>query len=149
MPTAARLILPSMSVAPDDWRRTGQEEFLLDATLTWNNYQALSAEWEHEHCEFCFHKFLDAHYSSLHADALASAPDEQSPAGYTNLPEEGRPAGKWWICATCFNDFKEEFRWKVEEADPAAWPYERPEPTARPTAADFNRPDGRFLPRPE
>lgn len=81
--------------------------------------------------------------------------DQQVAAGYTNIEEAGRPAGKWWICEQCFGDFREEFRWTVADSDPDAWPYHRPEPGQRPTAGEYDqsrmveRPDGRWLKRPE
>jgi hypothetical protein len=127
----------------------GQENYLRGATLTWKNYQALSAEWEHEHCEFCFHKFLDPNYSPAHAQALRDHPEKQDSAGYTNLEDPGRPAGKWWICERCFADFEEEFGWNMIQTDPAAWPYPGVEPKLRPLAADFERPEGPWLTRPE
>jgi hypothetical protein len=138
----------AMAAAGDDWRRTGQEEYLAGARLTWKNYQPLSAQWEHEHCEFCWHKFLDPHYSPADKELLEREPDAQSAAGYTNLADEGRPAGKWWICEGCFADFKEEFGWTVVQTDPDAWPYDGPEPEHRFASADYTPPDG-LLPRPE
>src|SRR4051794_3419289 len=54
----------------DDWRRQEQEEYLRGATLTLRRYQAQSAGWEHEHCEFCWAKFMDGDYSSAAAEAL-------------------------------------------------------------------------------
>jgi hypothetical protein len=138
-----------VSAAPDDWRRMGQEDYLHDAELTWKNYQALSAEWEHEHCVFCFRKFLDPNYSPMHEEALRSHPEKRDAAGYTTSASEDRPPGKWWICKRCFADFNEEFGWSVIETDPDAWPYSGPEPKPRPTAADYQRPDGRWLKRPD
>ena len=123
--------------AADDWRRMGQEQYLPGVTLTWKRYQALRADWEHEHCVFCFHKFLDPAYSPSHAETLRDKPDDCSDAGYTNVGEPDRPAGEWWICAQCFADFNDEFGWHVVETEPDAWPYRTAEPTSRPTAADY------------
>jgi hypothetical protein len=63
-------------VPPDDWRRTGQEDYLGGVRLTWKRYQALTAQWEHEHCAFCWQKFLDANYSELHRQWLEKHPEE-------------------------------------------------------------------------
>jgi hypothetical protein len=133
----------------------GQESYLRGAALTWKNYRALSPEWEHEHCEFCFHKFLDPHYSPLHAQALSQEPENHSSAGYTNVEAPEVPAGKWWICETCFEHFRDEFGWSVVATDSDAWPYSTPEPKHRPTADDYDAsrlvegPNGRWLNRPD
>ena len=138
-----------MSPSDDDWRRQGQERYLHGARLTLKRYQALSAQWEHEHCEFCWHKFLDTQYSEIHRRAVEERPDLNSAEGYTNLGAQDRPAGKWWICRQCFEDFATEFEWSVVKTDPNAWPYEGAEPRQRPTAADYTPPDGPWLPRPQ
>ncbi len=138
-----------MSASEDDWRRRGQERYLQGARLTLKRYQALSAQWEHEHCVFCWHKFLDTQYSEIHRQAVEERPDLNSAEGYTNLGAQDRPAGKWWICRQCFDDFAAEFEWSVVDTDPDAWPYEGPEPKPRPTAADYTPPDGPWLPRPQ
>ncbi len=127
-----------MTAAPDDWRRMGQEGYLLGAGLTWKRYQAFSAKWEHEHCEFCFRKFMDPNYSPQAAEALRDEPEKQTDAGYTNVQAPNRPAGKWWICKQCFEDFAEEFGWTVVDSDPNAWPYDGPEPEHRPTATEID-----------
>lgn len=83
----------------------GQERYLLGAPLTWKRYQALSAEWEHEHCEFCFGTFIDRNYSLQAAETLGSGQGKGTEAGYTNVEAPDRPAGKWWICKQCFEEF--------------------------------------------
>jgi hypothetical protein len=138
-----------MGAAADDWRRTGQEEYLSGARLTWKRYQALSAQWEHEHCTFCWQKFLDANYSERHRQWLEERPDEVEPAAYTNIAGQEAPAGKWWICKRCYSDFAEEFEWVVVDGAPDSWPYEGPEPHPRPTDADYVRHEGQVLHRPE
>src|SRR4051812_45608855 len=130
----------------DDWRRRRQEEYLRGATLTLRRYQALSAGWEHEHCEFCWAKFLDASYSPEHADALTADPSLLS-EGYTEAPGGKPPAGEHWICRRCFEDFRDEFGWTVVSSDQSAWPYASPEPAQRPTAEDYDpSPSGEVRP---
>src|SRR5690554_1008124 len=80
---------------PDDWRRQGQEKYLKDIILVFRDYYAYHIGWEHDHCEFCGSKF------SLKEGDLKK--------GYST--EDGYR----WICNDCFNDFKEEFNWKVKE----------------------------------
>jgi hypothetical protein len=111
----------------DDWRRGGQEKYLLGATLTWRRYQALRKTWEHEHCEFCWAKFLDANFSRAAAEALAADP-ELLAEGYTEAPGGSLPPGEHWICRPCFEDFREEFGWTVVASDPNEWPYGPREP---------------------
>lgn len=136
-----------MRVPEDDWRRRGQEH-LRDVRLTLKRYQALSGQWEHEHCEFCWHTFLDPQYSEAHRKALEDEPDRQSAEGYTNLGDDGETPGKWWICKRCFGDFATEFGWVIVQTDPNAWPYAPPERDPRPTSADYT-PPGEWLQRPE
>ncbi|MGZ6616197.1 MAG: hypothetical protein ACXVFQ_17400 [Solirubrobacteraceae bacterium] len=127
----------------------------MGADLTWKRSRALSTEWEHEHCEFCFHKFMDPESSPHAAEALRNEPDKQSDAGYTNVEAPDRPAGKWWICKQCFADFAEELGWTVVDSDPDAWPYDGPAPEHRPTATDHDKsrwiqdPTESWLERPE
>lgn len=131
-----------MKPAPDDWRRMGQEDRLAGLTFTWKNYQAYSGNWEHDHCEFCFKKFLDPDYADWMREALADPSDEHAGAGYANIRAGDTPSGRHWVCRDCFNDFRPEFGWEVVDSDPDSWPYDTPKPNPRPTAADFD-PDAR------
>lgn len=79
--------------APDDWRRTGQEQFLLRAQLKRGPWRQYRPGWDHDHCEFCFATF--------------SAVDGDLKSGYTTLDEYR------WICESCFEDFREEFGFVV------------------------------------
>jgi hypothetical protein len=123
-----------MPAQPDDWRRMGQEDQLRGAHLTWKRYQALRVDWEHEHCVFCTRKFLDEHYSDWAAEQLRERPDQDLSAGYTTPEQDGHKAGDVWICADCFEDFRDELAWVVSDSDPEGWPYPGPEPSPRPTA---------------
>src|SRR5258705_2550182 len=107
-----------MSAASDDWRRTGQEAYLAGLPFTWKKYQAYTGDWEHDHCEFCWTKFLDPDYADWMREALASDSDGTTDAGYTNVRHEDVPAGRHWVCRRCFNDFRTEFEWTVAESDP-------------------------------
>lgn len=136
---AATPSIAGVSEAPgDDWRRTGQEDYLKGARLTWKRFQAYSGNWEHEHCVFCWKKFLDANYASWMREALESGSEEHAGHGYTTKRQGDLPAGGYWICRPCFDDFASEFEWTVEDSDPEAWPYDPPEPKPRPRAADFD-----------
>ena len=79
----------------DDWRLQGQDKYLLGKTLYFRQWKAQKQDWDHDHCEFCCDKF-----SNL-ADGLH--------VGYTTKDHY------YWICTTCYNDFKEMFGWNVIE----------------------------------
>lgn len=88
-----------MDEHPDrnDWRRTGQERFLLGVRLVHERYRERSPLWEHDHCEFCFAKFSEA-------------PGDLDRGVRTE-------DGSRWICLACFHDFRAEFRWTVAPDD--------------------------------
>lgn len=77
----------------DDWRLTGQEDWLKGVKLLFKPYQRYSATWDHDHCEFCYAKF------SLRPGDLSE--------GYTTEDQYR------WICSPCFNDFRESFGWII------------------------------------
>jgi hypothetical protein len=77
----------------DDWRRQGQERYLINKRLQNRKYVPFRSEWEHDHCEFCGVKF------SL------SERDERK--GYSTYD------GYYWICNQCFNDFCDEYHWTI------------------------------------
>jgi hypothetical protein len=74
----------------DHWRRQGQERYLFRVPLIAQIYRPYRVGWDHDHCEFCGRKF------SL-SDGLKD--------GYATSD------GYHWVCAECFEDFKEEFEW--------------------------------------
>jgi hypothetical protein len=42
-----------------DWRLQGQEKYLKGITLQGKVYEQLSPDWDHDHCDFCWAKFMD------------------------------------------------------------------------------------------
>jgi hypothetical protein len=78
-----------------DWRLQGQEKYLADVLLLKKRYRKYRADWDHDHCEFCSHKFSEQ-AGDLHD-------------GY--VTEDGYH----WICEDCYEDFKAKFRWTVKE----------------------------------
>ena len=42
-----------------DWRLTGQERFLKGKTFVKKRYTAPSPNWDHDHCAFCWTKFME------------------------------------------------------------------------------------------
>jgi len=82
---------------PDDWRRDGQEAYLSGLEFQFKKYEKKSERWNHDHCEFCFAKFME----NPNEDTL-----QQGYASNDNYR---------WICEECFNDFLPEFKWHVKE----------------------------------
>jgi len=77
----------------NDWRLTGQEEYLYNVELKKIDVQKIKRKndsW-HEHCEFCM-KIIS---------------NKNSEDAYSTINEYR------WICKKCFNDFNDKFNWKV------------------------------------
>lgn len=79
-----------------DGRIRGQATYLKGVELVRSGWVRVSPEWDHDHCEFCWSTFAEA---SVLPDALHE--------GFATLDLEH------WICPTCFDDFKEEFLWRI------------------------------------
>ena len=86
-----------MAASPDDWRLSGQEQYLAHAKLAWRTYVAKSPTSDHDHCEFCGAKFM-----------VNGAPDVLT-EGYST--EDGYR----WICKICFADFRDRFGWLSDD----------------------------------
>ena len=74
----------------DDWRLRDQAKYLRGAVFKWQSYQSPGPDWDHDHCEFCFVKFMDT-----------DAPDILRVGFVTE--------GQRWVCAACFQDFRARF----------------------------------------
>jgi hypothetical protein len=79
----------------DDWRIQSQERYLQGASLVRKQYKAPRADWDHDHCEFCWAKFSER--------------GNDLEVGYATLDE------RHWICERCFRDFQERFDWTVQD----------------------------------
>jgi hypothetical protein len=88
----------------DDWRLMGQERYLRDAVFVRKPYERANETWDHDHCEFCQRKFVEA---NAHADG-----DDSATVGYAarRLGREGQD-DYYWVCDDCFADFRERFSW--------------------------------------
>jgi hypothetical protein len=84
--------------AAKDWRLTNQERYLKGVTLVWHVYAPARSSNDHDHCEFCWAKFMQ----TAQPDTLQE--------GYST-PDRER-----WICKGCFDDFVDLFGWKVNSA---------------------------------
>jgi hypothetical protein len=84
-------------VAPDDWRRQGQERYLAARELRWTDWSPIRPDWDHDHCEFCWAKFGPADADGTdHAAGFVTADDDHH-----------------WICSECFEAFRAEFAWTL------------------------------------
>jgi hypothetical protein len=81
-----------------DWRLTDQKNYLNKVELLFSKYEARE-NWDHDHCVFCWDKFI-----STQMDGIEVLHTE----GYCTLDKYH------WICRNCFNDFKEQFDWKLK-----------------------------------
>jgi hypothetical protein len=81
-------------IADDDWRLFGQENYLQGVTLYRRVWTQTRPHWDHDHCEFCFAKFM--------------AEGGDYAEGYTTADEYH------WICVPCFADFRARFGWQVD-----------------------------------
>ena len=79
---------------PNDWRLTNQQRYLQNAEFSCAEYVAPRQGWDHDHCVFCMSKFMQGQEDTL-------------TEGYVTTD------GQHWICKPCFEDFKQEFEFKV------------------------------------
>ncbi len=82
----------------NDWRLTNQLSYLKGAALAWRAYSPSSETWEHDHCVFCWIKFMPGNQPGVLREGYAT-------------PDQYR-----WVCKTCFDDFRDLFEWQVQEA---------------------------------
>ena len=83
-----------------DWsdsRITNQKSYLKGAKLVQRAYRRYSKnpDWDHDHCAFCWAKFMAQDCSDVLRKGYATVDDYH------------------WVCERCFDDFKDLFEWKV------------------------------------
>lgn len=81
----------------DDWRLRGQEDYLQNEKFKLINFKVKEGGSLHEHCEFCWHKFME------HCENV----DDCSEEGYCSEDD------RYWVCVECFKDFAEYFNWET------------------------------------
>lgn len=77
----------------NDWRNTGQLEYMLKKKVK-HIYFTHTSE-EHKHCRFCW-------------DKISSLPDTLHEGYYTTNTQY-----KYWICPSCFDELKDLFEWQL------------------------------------
>jgi hypothetical protein len=88
----------SSAVPESDWRLRDQEEYLLHITLARKCYVPPRPDWDHDHCVFCFAKFMATPGPDILTEGYCTA------------------AAADWICPQCFADFQERFGWTVHSS---------------------------------
>jgi hypothetical protein len=83
----------------NDWRLRKQERYLEGAVLVRRQYRryAPNPSWDHDHCEFCWAKFMVEDFAGVLHEGYCTVDDYR------------------WICEQCFTDFKDRFGWSVKE----------------------------------
>lgn len=79
----------------DDWRITNQMHYLYRERLRLRSYAPSNQLNDHDHCEFCFSKFMLENENRMLEEGYATVD------GYR------------WICKTCYADFKTRFDWQL------------------------------------
>ena len=86
-------------IEENDWRLSmGQGEGMENREFGYKEFAKPSEKWNHEHCVFCRHKFME------------------NPEGMKDCSKQGycsTDGKEEWICDECFDDFKEMFHLKV------------------------------------
>jgi len=86
-----------MNAGDSDWRLFNQEKYLAGVTLQRKKYKKYSETWEHDHCSFCWAKFMETASPDILTEGYATADNY------------------YWVCPRCFEDFKARFRWQLIE----------------------------------
>ena len=100
-----------------DWRwQPGQGSRVTGRTLRHHRYRTFSPTWDHDHCNFCWQKFMDPSDPANKPEWFASG--EIAAVGYGTIAFDDRPDDYYWVCESCFEDFDPFFHWKVLEGEP-------------------------------
>jgi hypothetical protein len=86
----------------DDWRLTDQEKDLSGVQLFFRTWTQTRPDWDHDHCQFCWTRF-----GSEELKATQSGIEPVLRVGWTTANDYH------WICETCFEDFRERFKWRT------------------------------------
>jgi hypothetical protein len=92
----------------DDWRLMGQERYLQGAAFVRKPYKRRRASWEHDHCDFCQRKLVQAPTADLDSRTEGFAAVGRGPEGQDDY---------YWVCDECFSDFRDRFGWTVSAVE--------------------------------
>lgn len=74
------------------------DAILRGATLRFRRWRAPRPGWDHDHCHFCWAKFMEE-------GAWPDAPEPPLHEGWTTED------GYHWVCAACFGEHREREGW--------------------------------------
>lgn len=100
---------------PVDRRPADKEERFRGAIFVRRIYAPSSPEWEHEHCELCGAEIVER---GSHWDTADAVYEGYSTPGPTEAPMEDW----YWVCPSCFEDFRERLGWTLRgprDGDPS------------------------------
>lgn len=94
-----------MVASDDDWRLDllNAARDLAGARLRRKAWQALRPGWDHDHCTVCTAKIWDR----------ADTSQGEHLEGYATCEDFVRGADHEWVCAKCFEDFKDRMGWQA------------------------------------
>ena len=99
-----------MRAESDDWRRSSPGA-PRGTRFRWREYTAPKPGWDHDHCLFCWAKFLP--WSEEDKEWLVADRHTIHFEGYATVEASG--SGFDWVCRPCFDDFAEELAFVVED----------------------------------
>lgn len=70
-----------------------KEKYLKNARLQWADYKMPKPTWDHDHCEFCWEKFMEGGQGGTKA------------SGYRLESEDV------WVCKECFHKYQSRYNW--------------------------------------
>ncbi len=94
-----------MDADDSDMRWNAHDEYLTGAEFCLQSFGAVGMH-EHEHCEFCWTKFMDPNFSDGHRAFIETNPDVLT-RGYASTESWSPGIHKYWVCPTCFEDFRQ------------------------------------------
>lgn len=112
----------------EEWKQYKLErlEYLKGSVFRFAKYAPPSPQWDHDHCAGCWKKFTEAESpESEHTGYVVALPAKE--AEETDFLKRCREQGMrvvgyptkggmalHWVCAECFEEFKQVLEWKVE-----------------------------------
>jgi hypothetical protein len=78
----------------DNWRIDNAKS-TRGSVLYFRKYKRFSEDWDHDHCEACWAKFMEIASAEILTEGYATEDNYR------------------WICPQCFQDLKEEMHWKL------------------------------------